>query len=299
MFRKYKYHLCLLLSAFGYGGIYVFVMFLTNLHIDVFSQIQGRAFFGALSTFLLLQLSAQKNLSINKKEFFYLLSNSFLLTGAYVTAILAVYLGTPIAKADALIFAYPISVVTFSYLFLKDIPTTRQVIAMFLSLLSVVMLLEIWKVKSIATFSIGELLALSCSFFYSAIIILGRIIANKTKLPPLKITFYSLFFIIPQLWILGFVLDKFLQIPILIPNFNFRIPILSWLILLALGTISTSIPNYFFYIGMSRVKPNVASPLLITELAWVAIFGLLLFGQTLTIWGMLGIAGIILAVLLV
>lgn len=299
MFRKYKYHVSLLAAALGYAGISVFATLLTRQNIDAFSQIQGRAFFGALTTFIILKFSINNSLALTKKEFIYLVFSSFLLVGAYTTAILSIFLGTPIAKADALIFTYPITVVAFSYIFLKDIPSLKQIIAIILSLTSAMILLEIWKTGSIGTIRTGEIMALICSVFYSVIIVFGRIISVKTKLPPLKITFYSLFLLIPQLWILGLILDRFFNIQILQPHLTLSLPWVSWLTLLAFGLISTTLPNNLFYIGMSRVKPNVASLLLVTELAWVSILGIVLFGQTLSIIAIIGIIGICAAVLLI
>lgn len=299
MWANYKYYFFLLAAAFCYAGISVFVVFLTNHQIDAFTQIQGRAFFGALTTLLILKFILKKDISFTKKEFIYLLFSSFLLLGAYTTAVLSVYMGTPIAKAGALIFTYPLSVVIFSYLFLKDIPSFKQFMAIILSICSAMVLLEIWNIKSLSRITIGEILAFLCAIFYGSIIILGRIIRTKTKLLPFKITFYSLFLLIPQLWILGFILHQFLGIKVLVPSINLQLSVVDWILLLAFGFISTTLPNNLFYFGMKHVKPNVASLLLTTELGWTSILGFLLFGQTLTLWGILGIAGIILAVLLV
>lgn len=115
----------------------------------------------------------------------------------------------------------------------------------------------------------------------------------------LKTVSYSLFLLIPQLWILGFILNQVFGIQTLKPYFTLNLPLISWFTLLASGFISTTLPINFLYSGLSKVKPNIASLLLVTELAWVSILGFILFGQTLTGWGILGIIGITLAVLLV
>lgn len=53
------------------------------------------------------------------------------------------------------------------------------------------------------------------------------------------------------------------------------------------------------YTDLSKVKTNIAGFFLLTELVWTTIWGVLLFSQPLSILVMVGILGIITAVLLV
>lgn len=298
MLKKYKHHLFLLFAGICYSGLSVFLVILTKQGVDAFTQILWRCLFGALTSALVLSLIFKKGFYINQKELKYILVNSLILVGAFCTFILSIYLGTPIAKAVALVYAYPLSLVPLSFIFFKDIPTPRQLAAVGLSMISITLLLEVWKINNLTEISTGEILAFANSIFYSGVIISGKFIQSNTKLHPTKTVTYSMLFLVPLLWIIGSSLNL-IGIPILIPVYSFHLAWQSWISLFALGFIGTTLAMTFLYLGLSKVKPTVAGLFLLTEPVWVTIWGFLLFNQLLTVWGVLGIIGIVISVLLV
>ncbi len=298
MFKKYKYHFFLLLAGVCYSSLSLFSALLTGQEVTAFTQILWRAAFGCLTSAIVLTVIFKERLSIRKNDLKYLFINSLILVGGFSTFILSIYLKTPIAKAVALVYVYPLSLVPLSYILFKEKPTAKQLSAIVLSLISLVLLLEVWKIKNLTEITLGEILAFVNSIFSSLIIIFGKIIRTKTKLQPSKTITYSMFFLIPLLWIVGFVLNV-IGIPILKPEFSLNFNWPSWLGLFGLGFFGTTLAMTFLYLGLSKIKTTVVGVLLLTEPVWVYIWGLLIFSQTMSLWGILGMLGIIASVLLV
>lgn len=298
MWNKYKYHISLATAGLCYSALSLFSAILTSQKVDAFTQILWRCLFGAITSLIVMLGVFRQNLLVSGKELKYILSNSLILISGFITFILSIYLGTPIAKAIALVYTYPLSLVPLSLIILRDKPTIKQLIAVSLSLISISLLFEVWKMNNLTQITAGEILAFVNSIFYSAILILGRVIRTKTKLHPTKTISYSLLVMVPLLSLIGFSLN-IVGIPILKPVYHLNLPGQSWLGLFGLGFFGTTLAMTFLYVGLAKIKPTVAGLLLLTEPIWVTIWGYLFFSQTMTIWGILGMLGIIASVLLV
>lgn len=304
--------MALLASALCYTFLVIASGVFTAQQIDLFNQIFWRLLFGIIFAGALAFGIFKEKFTLNSKELGYLLINSLIFLGGFTTFSGAIYLGTPLAKAVALNYAYPLVVIFLSYFLLREVPTFKQWCGVGLSLLSVFLLIEIWKIKGFEwlafgttpqssqvapTTQIGDYLAFANSWFYGSIIVFGRKMKIETNLNHFKSLFYSHLFMMPMFLLLAFVLSKlgsnFLQ-----PSFNVSFSAFNWLLLLGSAIIGGILPLYFIYYGVSKVKPYVASVLLLTEPIWVFIFGWLIFQQTLTPWSLAGGAGIILSVFL-
>lgn len=298
MLKKYRYHLYLLSAGFFYSTLDLFAVILSKSFVPPFSQIFWRTIFSIVTGVVIFAKIFKVELSISKKELKYVYFNSIILTFAFTTFIIAIFLGTPLAKAIALINAYPLGVVMLSYLLFRELPKKRQVISLVIALASVALLFEIWTIRNVTEVARGEILALTNSVCFAAIIIYGRWTETKIKIHPLKKIAYSLIFLIPNLFILG-VLLNLVGINILTPRIRFDFPLSTWLSLAGIGFFGTTLSFGMLYAGISKVKPTTASLLLLTELIWATIWGIILFNQPLSIWGIIGILGIIISVVLV
>jgi drug/metabolite transporter (DMT)-like permease len=291
--QKSKYHISILLAAFSYSGLSVISTLLTNQHVDAFTQIVFRSFFSAIMLFMVIFIY-KVNLTLTKSHLLYIAINSFLFTGAFTTYSIAIYLGTPIAKASALNNAYPFTTIILSYILFHEIPSKKNWIAVILSLCSVLILLEVWHIRHVEQFHIGDIFAIANSVFFGGMVVFGRKIRTETHLNSFQSLFYTLLFTIPLLFLLGFLL----RIPFFTPSIRLNLPIISWFTLV-LAAFATIVPLILLYISISKINATVASVLLITDLVWIYIFGLVLFHQPVTIWGALGIIGIMASILLV
>jgi drug/metabolite transporter (DMT)-like permease len=291
--QKPKYHISILLAAFSYSSLSVISTLLTNQHIDAFTQIAFRAFFSAIILGMIRNIYGEK-LILGKKELVYVIINSFVFIGAFTTFSLAIYLGSPIARVAALANAYPFTIIILSYVLFREIPSKKNWVAVILSFCSVLVLLEVWHIKHLGQFYIGDIFAFANSFFFGGIIVFGRKMRTETRLNSYQSLFFTLLFMIPLLFLFG----SLLRMPFFIPRVQINLPIISWLTL-GLAAIATVTPLVLLYISISKINAIVVSVLLLTELMWTYIFGLVLFHQSVTLWGALGIVGIMTATLLV
>lgn len=299
MFSKYKYHLSVFFAGVCWSTLAIFTQFSVSENISSFNQVFWRLIFGAISSLLMaIFVFKQKSIFLNKKSFIYLLINGVIFFLGFTTFSAAIYLGSPIAKAIALNYSYPIAVVLLSYFVFKHLPSKKNILAIVISLISVALLMELWKVKNISQINIGDVMAWLNSFAFAGIIVWGTKIKKELKLNQFLTLFYSWFFSL--LLLIPFsLLMKITNIPIFQYNLSVDFSINLWLLLIGLGTISSTIPLSFMYFGSSKLKPFATSILLLSEVVCVYMAGIFLFGQTLSIWGVLGMIGIMISVLLI
>lgn len=298
MLKKYRYHSAVLLAALSYTSLPVFSTLLTYRQVGPFNQVLWRVVLGSIISFIIAKYLFRQRLSINRNEFWYLIVNTLIFLFAFTTFSGSIYLGTPIAKAVALNYSYPVPVIILSYLFFKELPGKRGFGAIALSLISVFVLLEIWSLESIREIHLGDFLAWINSVFFGFIIVWGTKMRRETTLNPFITLSYTLLFMLLPLFILGTVFSLS-GLLLFAPCFDIPLNIDTWLILIGLSLIGTVLPLALMYIGASGLRPYITGILLLTEPVWVYWAGLLLFHQGLSLWGVLGIIGIIISVLLV
>lgn len=296
---RYRYHLYILTAGFVFSGLTLFSALLTRQGVDPFNQVFWRLVFGAIFCFVLAKFFFRQNFNLDRNKINLILINSLWFLFGYITFSGAVYTGAPLAKIVALNYAYPLTVVVFSYLIFKNLPSKRNWLAIIISTLSIPILLEIWKVKNVSQIGLGEFLAWLNSFAYGGIIVWGTKIRKESDLKPFASLFYTLIFSIPILvlivWLSNQLGVNFMTLNIRVLNLKLE----NWVSLIGLTLSSSVIPLALVYYGAEKIKPQVTSILLTTEALWVYFLGLFMFGQNLSIWGILGALGILLSVILV
>jgi len=296
--KIYRNHLLLLGAGFSFSTLAVFSEIATRLHVDGFNQMIWRTIFAAILSIIAAIGVYKQHIQISNLQLKYLLINACLFVGGITTFSLGIYLGSPIAKAVALNYAYPLIVILLSYIFFKETPSIKGWVATFLSLLSVSLLLEIWTINNFFSLNVGDMLELLNSVFFGAMIVYGKKIRNEAELHPFAILSYSYLFTIPLLFALGFLLMNVFHmdaigVPIRVLTFE------QYLSLFGLALFGMVVPMSLIYAGVSKIRAHIAGILLLTEPLWVYVFGMLLFQQNLSFWGIMGIIGIVISVILV
>ncbi len=294
--EKYKYYLSLLSAALCYTVLVLSNAYLTQIHISLFEQIFWRLVFGILLSGLICAFQA--DFKLEKQELKYLLINAFIFLGAFITFAGGIYWGNSIAKAVALNYSYPLIVIILSYLLFKELPSIKHTIGILISLLSVALLIEVWKIKNLSQIELGDFVAWLNSWFYGGILVFGRKLRLSTNLKPFKTIFYSHLLALPLLFIVSFIISFFNEqlLPIQIQTgFNLQ----NWLIIIISTFLGSIAPLALIYFAISKVNPLIASLILLTEPLWVYLGGLLFFNQYLSGSALIGILGIISAVLLI
>lgn len=297
MLSKFKYHFSVFFAALSFSGISIFTAILSKNKVNLFTQVFGRMF-AACMLMLFISFFFHKKLAVKKNELFYIIINGLLFLIGYTTYSISIFLGTPIIKAIALVYTYPISAVILAYFLLNEKPTLKQIAAMIISLISLFLLLEIWTIKNLSQFKLGDMFALFNGVCFASLIIWGIKIRRSVKINPYSILFYSLIIALPLVILSGYLL-KAISIPLLIPQFNIAVVANNWLPLVCLGVFGSGLSYVFLYFGSPKLKPLTTSVILLIEPVFVYLFSIFVFGQALSVWGIVGMIGIIISTLLV
>lgn len=297
MLKKYQYHLFVLFAGISWSTLAIFSAAASRANIDPFSQVFWRILIACSVSFLVATLIFKQKLKLSSRAYRYIFINAVIFLAGFTTFSASIYLGSPIAKAIALNYAYPLPVVILSYMLFKHIPKTRNWLAVLVSLVSVVLLLEVWKIQNVAQIKPGDILAFLNSFAFAGMIVWGTKIRQELKLNPFVVLFFSWAMALPMLLIFG-LLMRIMHIPLFNPVFKVDFGFINWLPLIGLGTVSSVLPISLMYYGSSKLKPFVTSVLLLIEPICVYIAGVIFFQQQLSIWGIIGIIGIMISVLL-
>lgn len=297
MLSKYKYHFSVFLAALSFSGISIFTAILAKNKVDLFTQVFGRMLI-ACTFILLISSFFRKKLSIEKKHLSYIIINGILFLLGYTTYSISIFLGTPIIKAIALVYTYPISAVILAYFLLKEKPALKQVVAMIISLISLFLLLEVWTIKNFSEIKLGDVFALVNGVCFACIIVWGIKIRKSTKMSPFSILFFSLLISIPLIVLFGYFL-QIINIPLFMPQINIVAIGNNWVPLVCLALFGSCLSYLFLYFGSPKLKPLTTSVILLIEPVFVYLFSVFVFGQALSIWGIVGMIGIIISTLLV
>src|SRR4030042_2316513 len=156
--KKYKYHLILLLAGCCYSSLAIFTKLLSDYKVDPYNQVFWRMVIAMLISLAIAKAVNKLNLVNFKRNFKSIFINSILFFFGFLTFSGSIFLGTTIAKAIALNYAYPLIIVILSYLIMKELPSRKNIISIILSLTGVAILIEIWKVNSIFEIRNGDML---------------------------------------------------------------------------------------------------------------------------------------------
>lgn len=296
---RFKYHVSVLLAGISWSTLAIFTKYSVQENIPSFSQVFWRLVISAFSSLLIaIIILKQKPLITDRKSLVYLLVNGLFFFFGFTTFAGAIYLGSPIAKAIALNYSYPIAVVLLSYMVFKHKPSIKNIFSITLSLISVVLLMELWRVKNIAQINIGDVIAWLNSFAFAAIIVWGTKIKKEIKIGQFLVLAYSWFFSLLFFIPFGLAMN-FFGISLFQFNAQINFSINAWLLLIGLGTIGSTVPLSLMYYGSSKLKPLATSILLLSEVICVYLAGIVLFGQQVSLYGILGMVGIMISVLLI
>jgi DME family drug/metabolite transporter len=183
--------------------------------------------------------------------------------------------GITIATLIALCVA-PVIVVLYSALFMRERVTLRILFALLCALAGTILLTGTpGKVGNSAHFLTGILLSLLSAAGYAGVILSGRALSSRYH--PLQVNATA--FGIGALLLFGCSLTTHLV---------FTYPARGWLLLLYLGCVPTALAYMLFQAGMRSTPATLTSILTLCEPLTAAILAWILFGERLTLPGIVG-----------
>ena len=184
---------------------------------------------------------------------------------------------TSLAVAAILLYTAPFFVMLMSLLLFKEKMNAKKVLALILAFTGCVLVSGVGGNESFSW--IGILLGLGSGFFYALYSIFGRYAINRGY-GAWTMTFYTFLFCSIGC---AFLCDW----SVIGTSFTSESSVAWWV--LGLGFVTAFLPYVLYSIGLENMESSKASILASVEPVVSALFGVFVFHETLTLWGVLGI----------
>jgi DME family drug/metabolite transporter len=252
-------------------------------------------FFGLI---LLLKPSIRR---VRRRDLKFFVLNGLFGVALSISAYLSsIALGTPVAVAVTLSYLQPMFSVIFANLFLHERVTITKVVAVISSILGASIVSGLWQIFGAPTSipAVGAVLAAMNGFFYAVYIIIGRISGSDKSYHFATTMFYS--FLFASIWMgpIWLLMSSTIDNPI-VSGFVLDLTQTAFAYLLMLAFVGTILPYGLLAMGLRKVKASRAGVILLIEPVSVMVLGVLILGQTLTPWGIVGAALILGATIIV
>ncbi len=199
----------------------------------------------------------------------------FCVVGMYCFFMLAVT-SIPVAVATVLLYTAPLWVMLFSRLFLAEPFTRLKTIALFIAFLGCFLVVRGYDLHSLHLNLRGVLYGLAAGVSYAMLSILGKV--GLKRYTALSSMTYALCFGALFMW--------FIRPPWVLLSRSYSLS--QWTALWSLAVLCTVVPNVLYVLGLSAVEAGKASIIATLEPPVAALLALLVFGETLELWQVLG-----------
>jgi drug/metabolite transporter (DMT)-like permease len=250
--------------------------------VGIESLLFGRIFFASL-IFLIAFKKRSSLFKIPKKDMFLLLIWSFIMSAAMLTYFYAIrFCGAAISSA--LLGIQPVIIIFLAFVILKEVITSRSIVAGMLTLLGIYFISDLKTDSSGSTILIGEVLAIT-----SAILLAFNFIYQKKYLAHFssqKLVFYQSVF----------------QLPVFLPFFIMDTNAISTSFIfssLTLGVFCTVIAYTLIYKGASEVEAQKIGILQSVEFVLPVFVGYYFFNEGMDVFKLVGISLILISCVLV
>lgn len=286
MSTKKTAYICIIAAGVLWGTIGIFVRTLTAAG---FSPMQLIAFRAYISAAVLVAFLAIKDRSLLKIR----LRDSWCFAGTGIASFVFfnycyfIAIGdTSLSIAAVLLYTAPIFVMVLSLLFFKEKMTGRKTIALILAFLGCVLVTGVFSQNLFVT-KTGIIAGLLSGFLYALYSIFGRFALNRYS--SVTVTAYTFVFAsigATPMADLG-------SLPTIIGG---NMGLLGFILLFAV--LSGVLPYLLYTKGLSHVESGQASIMASVEPVVATVIGILFFHESLTPWGVLGIAAVISALVI-
>lgn len=278
--------LYLIIAGICWGTIAVFVRSLSELGLSIMEIVAVRCFFSLVILLIFMFLKDRSLLKIQTADM-------LLFCGTGIFSILfcnfcyfrSINILGEASVPALLMYTSPIFVMIMSFLFLGEDLNARKIFSVFLSVLGMCCLTEIFGGRDVKIS--GIIYGIGSGFGYSLYSIFGKFLVKKYKSE--TITLYT--FVAASLFVIPFVIPvKGRQILI---DANFLLPALG------LAVLSTVIPYTLYTRGLQKTPAGKAVVLAMTEPVTATILGMAVYKEQMNIWKISGMILIFAAILII
>ncbi len=294
--NEYRSEILLIIAGLSFGNIPIINVILRNNNVSTIEQVFIRAVIGAIFSILVIIITFQfgsrkeiANALTKNNQFFYAIQG-LILNIMIMVYFISIALDTPVGEAALLVQIHPLLTLILGALILKEKFSQEKIISLVIAFFGIFILIRPWEFSSFLTHIVGDFFAMLNGIFYSIYLIVGRLSRNnRLQISPLvSISFVLIWALITFIPILFFM--TILPIDPLINTFSFSIynSLFVMALGIALGLFGSVLPYGLIMIASRYVESSRSAILLLGEPLGAIIFGLLILGEPITIYYVIG-----------
>ncbi len=285
MRKETKGYLLVILGSTCLGTIGIFARIIYHFEPDPLTVVTFRALIAFLLAFLIAVFIKPDWLRIRRKDFLFFAVYGLLSVSMCFLLFFYAIKYTTIASATILLYTYPAFVVIFSRLFLGEELTRGKILALFLTFLGCVLVIQIQNPSILKLNFKGTIYGLGAGLGAGLYSIFGKKGVEK----------YSSFTVVTYAFGFGSFFLLLLRRAHVLASVNY--PLQAWLWILVLAIFSTLLGYALYTRGLRFLEAGRAGIVATWEVVVASVLALILFGETWkfpqVVGGLLILAGIV------
>ena len=280
-------YLMIIVGAALWGIIGVFVQGLYDLGFTAFQVLTIRAVSAAILLVSYVYFTNRDLLKIKPRDCTYFISMALFsvvfFNWCYFTAIGEV----PMSVAAVLLYTAPAFVTILSRIFFKEAMTKRKIIALMTTFIGTTLVIGYLPQGAQGVSALGFWAGIGSGIGYGLYSIIGKVALDRYD--TLTITTYT--FVFASIFVFPF--SGIWQNSVALTQ------TMTWIYILGLGSFPTAVAYILYTRGLSYVESSKASITATVEPVVATIVGIIIFGERLTYWQLLGIILVLMAIYIV
>ena len=293
--NEFKYEVVLIIAGLSLGNIPILSAILRNNNVSTLEQVFIRALISSIFAFIVIIIVYFTNgisiaTAFTGKNQFYFLIQGLILNFMIIVYFISIALDTPVGEAALLVQIHPLLTLILGVMILKESFNRDKIISLIIAISGILILIRPWELNSFFTHIVGDLFAILNGVFYSFYLIIGRLSRqHRLQLSPLVSISFVLIWVfitfIPLLFLINL-----LPLPPIINSFDIAVFNSSFVLIMgiALGFLGSVFPYGLIMISSRYVESSRSAILLLGEPLGAIIFGLLILGEPITVYYIVG-----------
>ncbi|MBQ8165266.1 MAG: EamA family transporter [Clostridia bacterium] len=278
--------LYVLLAGILWGTMGVFSTYLNSLGMGSFEVAQVRITLGLVIVAVYLVIFNRKMFKVKIKDLWCFFGTGVISLLFFSCCYFASIEMTSLSVAAVLLYTAPTFVMVMSLFLFREKLTGNKILALLMSFVGCILVSGVLTGGKVST--VGILLGLGSGFFYALYSIFGRYAINRGY-ESWTIVLYTFLFCSAGC---AFFADWSVICDAAVSSPNI------WLILLGLGFVTAFLPYVFYSKGLEKLESSKASIIASVEPVVGTIMGMIFFDQFPDVWGYIGIALVIGAIVM-
>jgi drug/metabolite transporter, DME family len=275
-------------AAFLWGTIGIYIDFLNQHGFSSLEIVAFRVLTATVILFLYLLFRDRSLLSVQFYHLHYFIGTGILSISFFNWSYFTAISETSLSVAVVLLYTGPAFVVIMSRLFFSELLTPQKVIALFLTVIGVALVADLFSDTGRITL-FGAAVGISAGFGYALYTIFSKVALKKY--PPLTIIFYT--FLMASLFMVPFSGITGSETMIKLQNFNVLI------VTICLGLFPTVLAYLLYTEGLKKIEAGKASITAMIEPVSATLIGVILYGELLSPVQISGVLIVLLSVMLI